>query len=328
MNLNYTAIRPFDIRRDLDGLGDLMTIAFTDNAATSGNDFLSEVRALKKMVPVIIFLRSASKAFRHRLDGFVIKEQGKMISMVIIKQLGAESKNWEIGNVATHPEYRHHGLARKLVTHAIEHARAHGAEICLLEVRAENTPAYQLYSNLGFAHYDSTTVLKLENTPADQFLQAVNVTVRSMRHSEWEPRYELACIETPQEVQAFIPVNVASYQVSALEKLIEPLLRFFQKTDQFHWAFEIDGKLAGTLNLVAKRTLAKGFHSITIRVLQPYHSILTEPMLTIALQTLQSYPSKNTLTQIRTSYTDQIDTFKKYGFTEIGVTHRLGLKFE
>ncbi len=321
-------ILPLDIRRDLDGLGELMTIAFADNIAATGNDFLAEVRILKKLVPLIIFLRRVSKTFRHRLDGFVIKDQDKIISAIIIKQLGAENKNWEIGNVATHPDYRQRGLARKLVMHAIEHARTHGAETCLLEVRSENTPAFQLYSNAGFAHYDSTTILRLENTQDVQSLQAVDVTIRPINRSEWKLHYELACLETPQEVQAFLPVSAAKFQVSALEKLIERLLGLFRKTDEYNWAFEKGGKLIGIVHLAAKRTQTKGVHSITVRVLPTYRSILVEPMLTLALQTSQSYPRKNTLTQIRTSLTDQIDIFKKYGFVEIEVTHRLGLKLE
>jgi hypothetical protein len=56
--------------------------------------------------------------------------------------------------------------------------------------------------------------------------------------------------------------------------------------------------------------------------------ILTEPMLTLALQTLQPYPRQITRTPIRTYYADQIETLKKYGFEEIEVAHRLGLKSE
>ena len=74
MNTQFI-IQPLDIRHDLDGLGKLMTTAFTDNATTNGYDFLAEVRSLKRSVLIIVFLRYVSKAFRHKLDGFVIKER-------------------------------------------------------------------------------------------------------------------------------------------------------------------------------------------------------------------------------------------------------------
>ena len=99
MNTQFI-IQPLDIRHGLDGLGKLMTTAFTDNATTNGCDFFAEVRSLKRLVLIIIFFRYVSKAFRHRLDGFVIKERDNKVSMVIIKQ--TKSGTWKIDNNATH----------------------------------------------------------------------------------------------------------------------------------------------------------------------------------------------------------------------------------
>ncbi len=320
-------IRPLDIRSDLDGMGELMAVAFADDATTVGTDLLAEVRMLKKLVPVVLILRRVSEAFRHTFDGFVIEDQGSFVSLVVTGRSGAKSKRWEIGNVATLPDYRRRGLARRLVDRAIEHAKTHGAEMCLLEVRAENIPAYQLYHSQGFEHYDSTTVMKLENLPAVQSLPADGFTMRPMKYGEWRSRYELARLETPPEVQAFLPVSEAEFHVSALQQLVEPVVKITQKIDIYRWAFEKNGQLVGTLSLAARRARAKVPHELSLRVLPQHRQALTEPMLTLALQTLGSYPRQITRTQIRTSYTDQIETFKKYGFEEIEVTHRLGLRF-
>jgi len=200
--------------------------------------------------------------------------------------------------------------------------------MCLLEVRAENIPAYTLYHSQGFDHYDSTTVMKLEDLPAVRFLPADGYAVRSMRFREWRPRYELARLEVPQEVQAFAPVSEEDFHVSALEQLIQPVFQIAQQIDAHRWAFEKDGQLVGILYLSARRAKAKVFHSITMRILPQHRPILAEPMLTLALHTLQSYPRQATRTQIRTSYADQIETFKRHGFVEIEVTHRLGLHIE
>lgn len=72
---------------------------------------------------------------------------------------------------------------------------------------------------------------------------------------------------------------------------------------------------------------AKVFHSIIMRILPDHRPILAEPMLTLALQMLQSYPRKLTRTQIRTSYQDLIEVIRSYGFEEVEETHHLGLKF-
>jgi len=56
----------------------------------------------------------------------------------------------EINNVAVRPEHRGNGYGRSLVEAALEHGRAAGARIALLEVRRSNCPAQRLYESLGF----------------------------------------------------------------------------------------------------------------------------------------------------------------------------------
>jgi N-acetylglutamate synthase-like GNAT family acetyltransferase len=50
-----------------------------------------------------------------------------------------------IANVATHPDYRRRGIARKLTECALQHAQNHGASAAWLQVRDDNEAAYQLY---------------------------------------------------------------------------------------------------------------------------------------------------------------------------------------
>lgn len=54
-----------------------------------------------------------------------------------------------IANVAVHPNHRRHGIARKLVTAAIE--QGYSLSRLTLEVRASNAAAIALYESLGFA---------------------------------------------------------------------------------------------------------------------------------------------------------------------------------
>lgn len=108
MNTQFP-IRTLDIRHDMDKLAELVADAFANDATTLGNDFRAEIRMLKKLVPVVLLLRHVSEIFRHNFDGFVIEDQGKFISLVVTARPGAKSKRWEIGNVATHPDYRRRG---------------------------------------------------------------------------------------------------------------------------------------------------------------------------------------------------------------------------
>jgi ribosomal-protein-alanine N-acetyltransferase len=59
---------------------------------------------------------------------------------------------WHVLNVATRPSFQRRGVARALLEHGAEQAARHGGCVwALLEVRASNVAAQELYRSLGFA---------------------------------------------------------------------------------------------------------------------------------------------------------------------------------
>jgi len=55
-----------------------------------------------------------------------------------------------VNDLAVDPAFRRHGLARALLRHAIEAARARGCRRATLEVRPTNAPALALYGGFAF----------------------------------------------------------------------------------------------------------------------------------------------------------------------------------
>jgi ribosomal-protein-alanine N-acetyltransferase len=55
-----------------------------------------------------------------------------------------------INNIAAHPDYRRQGVGRKLIEQAISEGTLRGVEFVLLEVRASNEIAQNLYKKMGF----------------------------------------------------------------------------------------------------------------------------------------------------------------------------------
>lgn len=321
-----TTIRPFDLRHDLNGMIDLIEVAFAEDEARLGQSLRAEFQSARKMLPLVLILERISDTFRHNFDGFVCEDQGRIIALVNAARAGLNKKRWEIGNVATHPDYRGKGLARQLVNRCIEHARQYGAEICVLDVRDDNQPAYKLYESLGFLHYDSNIDLKLETLPQVQALPLPDgYSLRTMKFTEWQPRYDLAVRETPPEVQEFLPVNISDYRLTLIERAMQPLAIKLQKIDSYRWAVEKEGKLVGYVSLTA-RQLPKLNHRLLLRVDPQHLKELTEPLLTLALEKLQAYPRQNVLTSVRKNNQFQREVLKKYGFEEVFVMHRMGLK--
>ena len=52
--------------------------------------------------------------------------------------------------IATHPDHRGRGIARRLLDHVLDVARATGCSLATLEVRRSNVPAIALYERAGF----------------------------------------------------------------------------------------------------------------------------------------------------------------------------------
>ncbi len=55
-----------------------------------------------------------------------------------------------IATIATHPDYRRRGVARRLLVQTLEVARDRGAHLVMLEVRRSNLAAQKLYESFGF----------------------------------------------------------------------------------------------------------------------------------------------------------------------------------
>ncbi|MCP4415677.1 MAG: GNAT family N-acetyltransferase [Chloroflexi bacterium] len=324
MNTNGK-MRAFDIQNDIDGMVDLVEIAFAGDLARWGSNFREQMQMAQKMVPLLKFLSRMSSVFRHTFDGFVWENGHQMASFVMVQKVGLSKFHWQIGNVATHPDYRRQGLAHKLVTRAMDHAKSHGATMCSLEVRSVAEPAYNLYRSLGFVHYDSNTVLKLDTLPTAKEKPIHGYSLRPMKFGEWRQRYELALQETPQDVQDFVPVSKTEFRISPIERITTPLVLRFQRLDVLRWAVEKNGELVGTMLLAANRKPNLP-HELEINILSAHREALAEPLLTLALETLQSYPRAAMRISVRSSYAQFISLFKEYGFAEIDVNHKLGTK--
>ena len=55
-----------------------------------------------------------------------------------------------INNIAAHPDHRRIGVGGALLESALAEGRLRGARLCVLEVRASNVSAQELYTRFGF----------------------------------------------------------------------------------------------------------------------------------------------------------------------------------
>jgi ribosomal-protein-alanine N-acetyltransferase len=73
--------------------------------------------------------------------------KARIISLIVIWLVLDEA---HIATIATHPEYRHQGVARAILAVALRQSIQRGAKMATLEVRASNLHAQALYRQFGF----------------------------------------------------------------------------------------------------------------------------------------------------------------------------------
>lgn len=90
----------------------------------------------------------AELAARPRRDYVVAVGDGDVIGYAGIDVAGGVA---DIMTIATASARQGQGLGRRLLDELIRRAQGHGVEAIMLEVRADNLPARQLYERGGFA---------------------------------------------------------------------------------------------------------------------------------------------------------------------------------
>jgi [ribosomal protein S18]-alanine N-acetyltransferase len=82
----------------------------------------------------------ASRCLVAESDGRVV---GMLVGWLIVDEI-------HIATIATHPDFRHQGIGKKLLSLALDSAREEGALSSFLEVREGNTVALEMYRKFGY----------------------------------------------------------------------------------------------------------------------------------------------------------------------------------
>ena len=83
---------------------------------------------------------SASRSWVADLDGKIV---GMIVVWLIIDEV-------HVATLATHPDFRRRGIAKKLLAHALRHLMDDGARSSFLEVRESNIAAQEMYRKFGY----------------------------------------------------------------------------------------------------------------------------------------------------------------------------------
>jgi ribosomal-protein-alanine N-acetyltransferase len=78
---------------------------------------------------------------------WVAELDGKVVGMIVVWLIVDEA---HVATLATHPDFRRQGIAKRLLAHALRNLLDEGARSSFLEVRAGNLVAQAMYRKFGY----------------------------------------------------------------------------------------------------------------------------------------------------------------------------------
>jgi ribosomal-protein-alanine N-acetyltransferase len=111
-------------------------------------------------VPAVVDLDQKSfslpwpeRSFRFELTDnpasrcWVAELDRKIVGMIVVWLIVNEA---HVATIATHPDFRRKGIAKRLLAHALQSLMEQGARSSFLEVRESNLAAQELYHKFGY----------------------------------------------------------------------------------------------------------------------------------------------------------------------------------
>ncbi len=247
-----SGLQPFDARRHMRQVADLIAEAFADDLDGSGRNMIHDMRLASWLSPVLGSLASLA-FFDEVVSGFVWLEQGKVVGNATLQRADTSEMRWRITNVAVMAEQRKRGIGRALMQATLgEIAKEHGAW-AILQVRAENTAARHLYERLGFTPVCRVGVWKLPSAramPPRLPEHDRDIELHPLAPHAWQPRLELARAARSELAHWLEPLNEATFEVILEQRFGEWLGRLSGLRTIRRWGAWEGDRLVGLVETV------------------------------------------------------------------------------
>ena len=244
---------------------ELIETAFAEDQAREGRSFRDEIRSLDKVLPLFRVMFAVAPRLENYFYTLVWEVDGRFASAVTLSRQGSDAQRWYIANVATHPDYRGHGLARMLVKAALDRIRTQGGRYALLDVRADNEPAYRLYRSLGFLHLETSTTLKGEACPIMSPALPEGYALQPIAMTDWRTRFTVAQRLASPETRSVCPPTAKQFRPSRVGRSLEALLNRAQHVKTQAWAIEAADQPIGLVTC-RMRTGGSNPHQVQIEI--------------------------------------------------------------
>lgn len=104
----------------------------------------------------------------------------RVVGLIVVWQIMDEA---HIATIAIHPDYRRLGIGSQLLGYALREAKQKGALRAMLEVRASNMAAQEMYRKFGFE-----VVYRRPRYYKDNFEDALLMNLNNLADSDYTPK--------------------------------------------------------------------------------------------------------------------------------------------
>jgi len=151
---------------------------------------IDDIPAVVELDKMSFSLPWPERSFRFELTDnpasrcWVVEADGRIVGMIVVWLFVVEA---HVATLATRPDYRRQGIAKKLLSHALHYLISEGAQSSFLEVRASNTAAQEMYRKFGYKesgrrpHYykdndEDAILMKLDSLKVEGFMSAIGLS--------------------------------------------------------------------------------------------------------------------------------------------------------
>ena len=312
-------LRPLDVRRDLGEVADLIHDAFADELDASGLSALREMRTFGHMGPFTMFLSRFSPDFHDMLDGFVWEEDDQVVGNITVQRVDSYGQRWAIANVAVARSHRGRGIARQLMTAALDYIHHRGGDWAILQVRRDNDIARGLYERMSFDVLGGLSDYRLARVPKTLAALVPPLPgLRPLQVDEWYATYELALAATPNLMHWWRPVRADHFHLYIERRLNEAFLNLMGHSRVARLVIPNAAKPKQfDAFLLLKMARWQGQHTLQLFVHPDERGKIEYPLIHHALTMLRDYPIYPIHTSIQATHQEAADALQRFGFNEM-----------
>ena len=219
-----TGLYPFDARRHIRQVADLIAEAFDRDLDGAGWGMIHDMRLAGWLSPVLGSLASLA-LFDDVVSGFVWLERGQVIGNATLQRVDYNGMRWRISNVAVKAEHRNRGIGRALMQATLRAIAKERGAWAILQVKTNNQGARRLYERLGFTAICQEGVWKLPLLPAHLPEHDAGLELRPVAPAAWRPRLELARATRSDLVEWLAPLDEGAFEITLEQRFGEWLGR-------------------------------------------------------------------------------------------------------